>query len=420
MALTLCPFFISGFTDVISQSKVDRYLSRCALDSDLRATDLIEALERINRFDAATVIGQWLSSVDRGQQNLTKYNTRGESSASERSCSFSSRTRGASRPSEHSDIRISRMGTSSGSEGSPLLVTRHAHTSSHGSAPCSRTCSLHSLGTDTRKESGASEHSLPFEGINGVHSRGASDASRGSFPGGVSQQWSVDLRHRCRSTSSTSSYSHPTEESSAGSVERLSCEESQMAPAEQIVPQPRLRIHSCSSCEYCGPKLPVEENGDKKVRVSVEETSKDTHAQKRDADLSVISSPVQVSRSDIEEDVSPQSTEEIFPTMETGGTDNRTSFSVSSLIPELSSRLSLSWKPVADDLGFSSSEFGCFLQASLLRVQASHMLHFWFSKNTCTFECEHCQRVILERLEDAFENAHRSDLKEFLRHSRKV
>ena len=420
MALTSCPsFFISGFTDVISQSKVDHYLSRCALDSDLRTRDLIEALERINRFDAATVIGQWLSSVDKSQHNLTKYNTRGESSASERSCSFSSRTRGASGPSEHSDVWSSRMGTSSDPEGSPLLVTGHAHSSSHGRGPCSRTSSLHSFDTDTRKESGPSEHSLPFEGINGVHSRGASDASHGSFPGGVSQHWNVDVRHRCRSTSSTSSYSHPTEESYAGSVERLSCEESQMAPTEQIVPQPRLLIHPCSSCEYCGPKLPVEETGDKKVRVSVEETSKDTHAQRRDADLSVISSPVQVSKSDIKEDVSPQSTEEMFPTMETGGTDDRTSLPVSSLIPELSSRLSLSWKPVALDLGFKSSEFGCFEQASLLRVQASHMLHSWFSKNTCTFECEHCQRVIWERLEDAFENAHRSDLKDFV-HSREV
>jgi len=162
----------------------------------------------------------------------------------------------------------------------------------------------------------------------------------------------------------------------------------------------------------------VEETGDKKVCVSVEETSKDTHAQTRDADLSVISSPVQVSKSDIKEDVSSQSTDELFPTMETGVTDDRKSLPVSSFLPELSSRLSLSWRPVAFDLGFRSSELGCFEQASLLRVQASDMLHSWLSKNKCTLECEYCQRVILERLEDAFENAHRSDLKDFLRHSR--
>lgn len=417
--LTSCPsFFISGFTDVISQSEVDRYLSRCAQESDLRARDLIEALESINQFEAATVIGKWWSKVDEIQQNLTKYKTRGESSASEWSCSFSSRTRDASGPSEHSDVWIWRMGTGSASEGSPVLATRHS--SSHGSGPYSCTCSRHSFDTGTRKESGASEHSLPFEGINGVQSRGACYASRGSFPGVVSQHWNIDLRHGCRSASSTSSYSHPTEESYAGSEERLSCEESQMAPSEQIVPQPPLRIHPCSSCEYCGPKLSVEETGDKKVRVSVEETSKDSHAQRRDADLSVISSPVQVSKSVIKEDVSRQSTEEIFPTMETEGTDDKSSLPVSSLIPELSSRLSLSWRPVAADLEFKSSEFRCFEQASLLRVQASHMLHSWFSENTCTFECEHCQRVILERLEDAFENAHRSDLKDFLRHSREV
>lgn len=409
---------VPGFTDVISQSEVDRYLSRCAQESDLRARDLIEALESINQFEAATVIGKWWSKVDEIQQNLTKYKTRGESSASEWSCSFSSRTRDASGPSEHSDVWIWRMGTGSASEGSPVLATRHS--SSHGSGPYSCTCSRHSFDTGTRKESGASEHSLPFEGINGVQSRGACYASRGSFPGVVSQHWNIDLRHGCRSASSTSSYSHPTEESYAGSVERLSCEESQMAPSEQIVPQPPLRIHPCSSCEYCGPKLSVEETGDKKVRVSVEETSKDSHAQRRDADLSVISSPVQVSKSVIKEDVSRQSTEEIFPTMETEGTDDKSSLPVSSLIPELSSRLSLSWRPVAADLQFKSSEFRCFEQASLLRVQASHMLHSWFSENKCTFECEHCQRVILERLEDAFENAHRSDLKDFLRHSREV
>ena len=419
MALTSSPsFFISGFTNVISQSEVDRYLSRCALESDLRARDLVEALERINRFDAATVIGKWLSSVDRIQQNLTMHKTRGESSASESSasessCSFSSRSRGASGPSEHSRS----MGGSSASEGSPLLATRHS--SSHGRGPCSCACSRHSFDTGTRKESGASEHSLPHEDITGATSRGAYDVSHGSFPDVGSQHWNIDLRHGWRSASSTSAHSHATEESYAGSGERFSCEESQVIqPTEQIVPQPRLRIHPCSDCEYCGPKLSVEETGDKKVCVSVEETSKDTHAQTRDADLSVISSPVQVSKSDIKEDVSSQSTDELFPTMETGVTDDRKSLPVSSFLPELSSRLSLSWRPVAFDLGFRSSELGCFEQASLLRVQASDMLHSWLSKNKCTLECEYCQRVILERLEDAFENAHRSDLKDFLRHSR--
>ena len=419
VALTSCPSFsVSGFTDVISQSEVDHCLSRCALERDLRARHLVEALERINRFDAATVIGKWLSTVDRIQQNQTKYKTRGESSASERSCSYSSRTREGSGPSEHSDVPIRRMGTGSVSEGSPLLATRHR--SSHGSGPGSFTCSRHSFDSASRTESGASEHSLPFEGLNEVHSRGACVASHGSFAGVVSQPWNIDSRHGCRSASSTSSSSYPTEESYAGSVDRLSCEESQMAPTEQIVPQSRLHIHPCRNCDYCGPELSVEETGDKKVRVSVEETSKDTHAQRRDADLSVISSPVQVSNSDIKEGVARQSTEEMFPTMETGDTDNRAPLPVSSLIPELSSRLSLSWRPVAVDLGFRRSEFGCFEQASLLRVQASHMLHSWFSENKCTFECEHCQRIILERLEDAFENAHRSDLKDFLRHSREA
>ena len=419
MALTSFPsFFISGFTDVISQSEVDRYLSRCALESDLRARDLIEALEHINRFDAATVIGRWLWSVDKTQQKLTMYKPRGESSDSERSCSLSSRTRETSRASEQSEVRTRNMGGSSASEGSPLLATRHR--SSHEIGPCSCACSRHSFDTGSRKESGASEHSLPFEGINGAQSRCACDACHGGFPGVASQRWNIDLRHGCRSASSTSAYSQPTDESYCESVERLSCEESQMDPTGQIVPQPQLRIHPCSNCEYCGPNLPVKETGDKKVRVSVEETSKATHAQKRDEELSVISSPVHVSKSDFEEEVSSQSTEELFPTMETGVTDDRTSLLVSGLIPELSSRLSLSWRPVAVHLGFRSSELGSFEQASLLRVQASHMLHSWLSRNKCTLECEHCQKVLLERLEDAFENAHRSDLKDLLRHSREV
>ena len=419
MALTSYPcFFISGFTNVISESETDRYLSRCALESDLRAKDLVEAFEIINRFDAATVISRWLSSVEKDQQIPTMYKTRGESSASERSCSFSSRTRETSGASEHSDVRTRSMGGSSTSEGSPLLAKKHSL--SHGRGPCSCACSRHSFDTGNRRESGASEHSLPSEGINGAKFRGAYDVSRGSFTDVASQQWNIDLRHGCRSESSTSAHSHPTEESFSGSVERLSCEESQINPTEQIVPQPHLRIHPCRNCKYCGPKLSVEDTGDNKVRVSVEETSKDTHAQRRDAELSVISSPVQVSKSDIKEDVSNQSTEELPPTMETAVTDDRTALPVSSVISELSSRLSLSWRPVAVDLGFRSSELGCFEQASLLRVQASHMLHSWLSKNECTLECEHCQGIILERLGEAFENAHRADLKDLLRHSKEV
>ena len=419
MALTSCPSFsISGFANVISQSEVDRYLSRCALEHNLKATHLVEALERINRFDAATVISKWLSSVDKIQQNLTMYQTRGESSASESSCSFSSRTRGASGPSEHSDERTRSMGGSTASEGSPPLATRHS--SSLGRGPCSSAYSRRSFDLGTRKESSASEHSLPSVDTSGAQPRGSCAASHGSFSGVVPQYWNTDLRHGSRSASSTSAHSHPTEESYAGSVERLSCEESQaIHPTEQIVPQPRPR-HPCSDCEFCGPKLSVEETGDRKVRVSVEETSKDTHAQRRDADLSVITSPVQVSKSNIKEDVPSQSTEELSPTMVTGVTNGRTSLSVSNLIPELSSRLSLSWRLLAVDLGFGSSELERFEQASLLRVQASHMLDSWLSKNTCILECDHCQRVIWERLEDALENAHRSDLKDFLQHSREV
>ncbi|KAL9964407.1 hypothetical protein ACROYT_G028047 [Oculina patagonica] len=409
---------VSGFTNVISGSETDRYLSRCALGSDLRAKDLIEALERINRFDAATVISRWLSSVNKAQQTPPMYKTRGESSASERSCSVSSRRRGTSGASEHSEIRTRSMRGSSASDGSPLLPTRSSIGSGRG--PCSCVCSRHSFDTSSRKESGASENSLPFDSMNGAHSRGASIASGGSFNGTTSQQRVIDLRHGFRSASSSSACSHPTEECYYGSEERLSCEESQINGTEQIVPQPRLLIHPCRNCQHCAQKLPVEDTGDDRVRLSVEETSKDTHAKSRDAELELISTPVQVSNSDIKKDVSNQSTEESLPTAETCVTDDNSTLPMRSLIPELSSRLSLSWRPVAVDLGFRRSELGCFEQPSLLRMQASHMLHSWLSKNKCTLGCQQCQGVLLEILGEAFENAHRADLKDFLQHSRAV
>lgn len=333
------------------------------------------------------------------------HRTRGESSASERSCSVGSRRRDSSGASEHSEARTRSMGGSSASEGSPLLATRNSAYSGRG--PCSCVCSRHSFETGSRKESGASENSLPFDGVYGPQS----SASRGSLNGTASQQRDIDLRQVFRSASAFSAYSHPTEESYFGSEERLSCEESQSNGTEQIVPQPRLYIHPCRNCQHCASKLPVQEDsGDVPVRVSVEETSKDTHAKRRDEELEFLSTPVQVSNSDIKKDVSSQSTEESLPS----------TLPMTSLIPELSSRLSLSWRPVAVDLGFRSSELGYFEQPSLLRVQASHMLYSWLSKNKCTLECEHCQLVILERLGEAFENAHRADLKDFLQHSRAV
>lgn len=405
---------------MISGSETDRYLSRCALDSDLRAKDLIEALERTSRFDAATVISRWLSGVTRARQAQTMYKTRGESSTFERSCSVGSRRRGISEASEHSEIPTRSMAGSSASEGSPLLATKNGMDIARG--PCSCVvCSRHSFDTGSRKESGASENSLPFDGINGAPSRSSSVGSRGSFSNVSFQYGVMDSRHGFRSASLPSAHSLPTEESLSGSLERLSCEESQNDGTEQIVPQPRLPIHPCRYCQHCAQKLSVQDTGEVKVRLSVEETAKDTHVKSRDAELELTSTPVQVSSGDVKKDSFDPSTEkESVPTAETYVTDDNSAIPMSSLIPELSERLSLSWRPVAVDLGFRRSDLGCFEQASLLRVQASHMLHWWLSKNTCTLGCQRCQVVILERLGEAFENAHRADLKDFLQNSRAV
>lgn len=403
--LTLCLcFFVLGFTSVISGSETDRYLSRCALERNLRARDLIEALERINRFDASAIVGRWLANVNRVQQITTMYTTRGESSASERSCSLTSRRRWTSGASEHSEVRPRSTGGSSASEGSPQLRTEL--NVNNGRRPCSCACLRHSFDSSDRKESSASQHSLPFDAER-VQSRSGSTSSKGSFTGG---HW----RHGVRSASSASIHSFPTEESFCETLERLSCEESQTYSTEQIVPEPRLISHPCTNCQYCAPKLPLQDHGGTEPRLSIEETSKhtSTSAQNRDSDL--FPSPVQVSDCVSKEEVTD---EESLPTTETGEPGDVSYSPISRLIPELSSRLSVSWRPVAVDLGLRGFEIGRFEDSSLLRVQASGMLHFWLSNNKCTLECEHCQEVILQRLAEACENAHRADLKDFLQHT---
>ena len=124
-----------------------------------------------------------------------------------------------------------------------------------------------------------------------------------------------------------------------------------------------------------------------------------------------MSNPIQISHGGVKEE---SCKEEMFSIAETGEPNVKSSFPLSSMLPELSSRLSLSWRPVAIELGFRSH----FEECSLLRVQASRMLHCWLSKNICTLECKDCEEVILERLGEAFENVHRADLKVFLEHSK--
>lgn len=386
----------SGFTSVIPGSKTDRYLSRCAFERDLRADDLIQALEAANQFEAATIVSQWFANAKRSQEIRTMYRTRGESSDSVQSCSFASRSHGTSGVSEYSEVRTVSMGGGSVSEGSPLLRSsprvswisrRHISVSSDG------------------KESGASESSLPFD-VERERCDSGLSSSGGSFSGG---NW----RPRLKSESSSSGLSFPSE----GSF--FSCEESHTGSTEQIVPGPRLVVHPCSKCHYCTPKLPARDNEGTKPPLGIEETSQDTGASgpQKDSDRDVSLSSVQVSNGMSEEEAAEK---ESTPTCETAGEPELgESFpSIRRLIPELSTRLSVSWRPVAVDLGLRRRYLRRFEDSSLLRVQAEQMLHFLLATNRCTLECEQCQEVIFQRLSEAFENAYRADLVDFLQYSK--
>ena len=322
---------------------------------------------------------------------------------SERSSSLGSRRRGTSEASEHCDVRTRSTEGSNASEGSPQLGSRQNPSGSRG--PYSFACPRHSLES--------SERCYLF-GKDRFFSRDARASSHGSLPDVVSRQVQrlISSELKPRSSSSPSEHSCPTETSyCASSLERLSCEESQNGSTEQIVTQPRSRIllDQCRSCQHCAPRLPLQETEGPKPCKSIQETS---HAK-----LGSMSSPIQISQGGVEEE---SSKEEMLSIAETGEPDVKSSFPLSSLLPELSSRLSLSWRHVAIDLGFRSHDLGCFEEDSLLHVQASRMLHCWLSKNICSLGCKHCEEVILERLGEAFENAHRADLKDFLEHSKKT
>ena len=361
---------------------------------------MIEALERINRFDAATIVGRWLSRISTADDAMAMDRRRGGSGMSERSSSLDSRRRGTSEASEHCDVRTRSTEGSNASEGSPQLGSRQSPSGSR--VPFSVACPRHSLEL--------SERSLLF-GRDRFFSRDARASSHGSLPDASRQvQRLISSELKPRSSSSPSEHSCPTESSyCASSLERLSCEESQNGSTEQIVPQPRCQIvlDQCRSCQHCAPRLSLQETEGPKPCKSIQETSH--------AELGSMSNPIQISHGSVKEE---SSKEEMFSIAETGEPDVKSSFPLSSMLPELSSRLSLSWRPVAIDLGFRSHDLGSFEEGSLLRVQASRMLHCWLSKNICTLECKHCEGVILERLGEAFENVHRADLKDFLEHSK--
>ena len=219
------------------------------------------------------------------------------------------------------------------------------------------------------------------------------------------------------SASSASGLSYPTEESFWVSHERLSREVSQTGSTEQVVPEPRLVAHPCSNCKYCETKLPAQDNEGTEPPLSIEETSQDTgaNAQRKDSDRDALPSPIQVSDGVSEEEATEK---ESIPTCETAGEPELgESFpSIRQLIPELSTRLSVNWRPVAVDLGVRGCDLRRLEDCSLLRAQASGMLKLWLDNNKCSFKCADCQNMISKRLAEAFENAHRADLMDFLQH----
>ena len=178
-----------------------------------------------------------------------------------------------------------------------------------------------------------------------------------------------------------------------------------------------LVAHPCSNCKYCETKPPAQDNEGTEPPLSIEETSQDTgaNAQRKDSDRDALPSPIQVSDGVSEEEATEK---ESIPTCETAGEPELgESFpSIRQLIPELSRRLSVNWRPVAVDLGVRGCDLRRLEDSSLLRVQASGMLKLWLDNNKCSFKCADCQNMISKRLAEAFENAHRADLMDFLQH----
>ena len=336
-------FTFPGFTNVISSSETDNFLSSCAAHTDLRGKELGEAFERMNQVDAAAIVGRWLFSVD---QDLAMRITRSECGLSERRTSLSSRRYRSTEASEHHD-------------------------------------------------------SCAFEG---------------SSPPGSQPSTSLPSEHSCQT--GLASCCMP--------LEALSCEEYQRSLSDQLVLQPRSRrlFDPCQGCQHCASILPQQETRGPKSCNS----EKELPASATDADDDSVSVSVQVSSAAHDESVSVQvssaaddesSKDLSLSTAETGEPHEKASFPFRSELTELSSRLSLSWRPVARELGFGTTELCQFEETSLLRVQASRMLEDWLSKSRCRLGCKNCEESILEALGEAFENAHREDLKDFLEHSRK-
>lgn len=386
---------------MIPNSETDHYLSQCALHDEVTARLLMEALERMNQNQAADVVGRWLRNMEISDQDTSGYKTRGESSASEGSPFVRSRRRGTSEASENCEVCSRSRGGSNASEGSSDLMGSENSVNSAREIP-------------QRKFD--SSRQFPF----GVY-RDLPRTARASSYGSATLRQPFTSRVRTTSTPSEHSCAHSADESYySGSLDRLSCEESQRGSTEQIVPEPQSRclLNACRNCDQCAQKLSQQETGipkpcEQNPSIDAMQFAQCTNSGGTEPEF--LSSPMQVSNGD--DNPEQTSKEEQLSVDETGEPDMKSSFSLRNLVADLSSRLSLSWTLVAFDLGFRNSDLRRFEESSsLLRIQASMMLENWLTNNRCTLDCKQCEQEIKERLAEAFENAHRADLKDFLMH----
>ena len=366
-------FTFPGFTNVISSSETDNFLSSCAAHTDLKGKELGEAFKRMNQVDAAAIVGRWLFSVD---QDLAMRITRSECGLSERRTSLSSRRYRSTEASEHHD--------SCAFEGSSPPGSQPSTSGLRGPCPC------------PRHRSDSSDHFGYF------------DFPRVAGAGSDGDSVNVSCRHMQRRICHESKLAN-----TSMPLEALSCEEYQRSLSDQLVLQPRSwrLFDPCQGCQHCASILPQQETRGPKSCNS----EKESPASATDADDDSVSVSVQVSSAADDESSKDLS----LSTAETGEPHEKASFPFRSELTELSSRLSLSWRPVARELGFGTTELCQFEETSLLRVQASRMLEDWLSKSRCRLGCKNCEESILEALGEAFENAHRADLKDFVEHSRK-
>ena len=386
-----------GFIDVMSSSPTDRALSVWALERDHTGSELIEIFERMKRFDASTIINEWLSEVSMHHDKFDSHRMREESVSSEWNCSLQGKIWTSTGPSEHSELEGRARRTTSPFERSPPFQLSN------------KTRAV-TVPMDLQREQ--------TYGIASGWDRSYQESCSGQCGPSEHSDVTPDRELGFNRLRFSSKHSFPTEDSSShcGSVGKLSFEETQRHSTTQMVPYPRVRIDFCSGCKSCQVKLSLQETEAPKVRSGTEETSHDSHHEgNKSADLDLGAVPVQVSHSDSKEE---RGEEVPLSKAETGGRSDltvRTGF-MTQLIPDLSSKLGLSWKPVALDLGFQSSDLETFEDTGLLRIQANQMLDAWLVENSCLLDCERCGEVLLERLQESLENAGRADLKDFLQH----